>query len=84
LHIEIRESRVCTGTRLRAERCGVQIPAGAKDFSRFQNIQTDSVPAQSPRRDVQFTTHLNLVLRLRISGAIPLLLSTFSARIALT
>jgi hypothetical protein len=38
---------------------------------------------EKSRRDALFTTRLHLVLRLRMSGAIPLLLYTFMARIAL-
>ena len=92
LHIESRENRVCTAIRLRAERCGVQIPAGANFFLYFKTLRPTLCPPSLPfnvykalswekgRRDVQFATQLHLMPRLRIIGTIPLLVYTFMTR----
>jgi hypothetical protein len=72
-------------TRLRARRSGARIPAGASDFSLFQNVQTiygahpksysmatAVLSREQSDRGMNMTTRLYLVLRL-ISGATPLL-----------
>ena len=69
-------------TRPRAGLYNVQIPASSRGFTILQNLQLDSgahpvaysvgtrVPSQevNTARDVKFTTHLHLVLRLRMRG----------------
>ena len=60
-------------TTLRAGWCGIQIPVGAGDSSLRQNVQTGR-GVLSQGRGVNLTSHLKLVPRLRISGAILLLL----------
>jgi hypothetical protein len=59
---------------------GVQIPRGARNFSLLENVQIGAVANQTYAtgtggsvRIVNMTTHLHLVPRLIMSGAIPLL-----------
>ena len=70
---------------LRAGRSSVRTPSEARNFSLLQNISTGSVAHPASYwidtwvlswvmgRGVKLTTHLQLVLRWRLSGAIPLL-----------
>jgi hypothetical protein len=70
-------------TVLRARRSGVLFPVGETDFSVIQNVHTGSGPhgtfcrGVSPLgyggRCVKVTTHVHLVERLRMNGAVPLL-----------
>jgi len=72
-------------TRMWVGQSWVWIPGVAADFSRLQNVQTSFVRhlasysmgtrvlSQEYRsRGIKFTTHLHLLLWLRMSGAIPL------------
>ena len=65
---------------------GVRVPVGASDSSFLQNVQTASgahpalysmgsgvLSRGYSGRGVKLTTHLHLVPRLRMSGAIPLI-----------
>lgn len=67
-----RSSVAGIATTLRARWCGVQIPVGAGDSSLRQDVQTGS-GVLSRGRGVNLTSHLKLVPRLSMSGAIPLL-----------
>jgi len=71
-------------TRLRAGRCGVRIPAGARDLSLLVMLQTGCGPTSLPFQWVQrffsgmwsgqifiSITHLHLVLSLKISVDVP-------------
>jgi hypothetical protein len=67
-----------------AERLGCSVPGRGRDFSLRHRVQTDSGahPASYPIRNkgVKLTTHLPLVPRLRIRGAVSPLPHTFSWR----
>lgn len=78
-------------TTLGATRSGVRIPAGARDLPRLQNIYTCSGPPRSllfkvylgylpgkSGRCVKFITQIDLALKFRMSGAVPLLPYTAS------
>jgi len=67
---------------LQVRQSEVQISAGTRDFSLLHNIRIGSGPIHTPIRGssqgqtkwrVRLTTHLDLVLKLRTSGATPLL-----------
>jgi hypothetical protein len=81
-------------TRSQAGRSGVRVPIGARKFSLLQKVQTASGThtasysmgsmvnfQEKSGQGVTFTTDLNVVPGLRMSGAIPLLpLYAFMAR----
>jgi hypothetical protein len=67
---------------LQTRQSEVQISAGTRDFSLLHNIRTGFEPIHIPIRGssqeqtkwrVRLTTHLDLVPKLRMSGATPLL-----------
>ena len=63
------DSSVSTVTEL----SGVRIPAGKRNISVLQNAHTAVRPTQPRKgtRGMRLTTHLDLVPRLRMSGALP-------------
>ena len=72
---------VDTVTRLRARRSGVRFPAEGGDLCRLQFVQTDAEAQPAchlvstggkTSGGVKISTHLRLVPRLRMSGAVPL------------
>ena len=80
-----RDNVVREVTRLRAERSGLWIALETLDFSLLQNVRTGSgphlaccsgigfLPQGYSCRHLNWTTPLELALRLRMSGAIPVL-----------
>jgi hypothetical protein len=84
--IQLQNYAVDTATVLEAGRNGVWIPAGSRDFSLLQNVQTGhgarrasylmstgALSRGKRNRSVHLSTHLHLEGRLRMSRDIPLL-----------
>ena len=84
--IQLQNYAVDTATVLEAGRKGVRIPAGSRDFSLLQNVQTGpgarrasylmstgALSRGKRNRSVNLSTQLHLEGRLRMSGDIPLL-----------
>jgi hypothetical protein len=76
---ETKYEHVGVGTRLRAGQSGVRILVGKRVFLLFKTFWPALGPTQPPTqlvpgffpRGAKLTTHLDLVLRLRMSGAVP-------------
>ena len=77
-------------TKVRPGRSGVRIPTGSRHFSLLQNVQNGSgtqtascttgtgvLSQKKSDRGVKLTSHLLLVLKLGMSGAIHFILSVF-------